>query len=249
MTSPYQIYRMMYMRQYITERPLSHGWRTCDFIIQQQSLGLPWRKKIENAYCFAEPQREISRGWKLGLSCVEDRRTNSCLESRIDHCCLARAPWPSLGLSFMDILSKLELRNVFFIYVQGALKAEITSEITRLASEALHYSPKPCWKFPKMAVRKLLQDPFVSDFCTLSKLHGMPGTVIPKARPGDQIEKVMLTLCFISLSNIPFLPWRDVCLSKAALAAEMTPKSPSAGWRDKEALQMGQSVESWGYPL
>lgn len=37
------------------------------------------------------------------------------LKSRIDHCYLARALRPSLWLSFTESLSKLELRNLFFI--------------------------------------------------------------------------------------------------------------------------------------
>jgi hypothetical protein len=56
----------------------------------------------------------------------------------------------------------------------------------------------------------------------------------------------MFLLIFISVSDTPcFLPWTDVSLSKAALAAEMISKSlPSAGLGDKEAgyssaLQMG----------
>lgn len=63
----------------------------------------------------------------------------------------------------------------------------------------------------------------------------------------------MFLQLLISVSDISCLPWTDVSLSKAALAAEVISKSvPSAGWRDEEAgyssaLQMGQSVECQGY--
>lgn len=67
---------------------------------------------------------------------------------------------------------------------------------------------------------------------------------------------VMSLLYFISVTDTPrfaCLPWTDVSLSKAALAAEMISKSlPSAGLGGKEAgyssaLLMEKSVESWGY--
>ena len=94
-------------------------------------------------------------------------------------------------------------------------------------------------------MRKWLQQaPFVSDFCTLNYQGSRDHP--PQGNLGDQIEKVMFLLIFISFGDTPcFLPWTDVSLSKAALAAEMISKSlPSAGLGDKEAgyssaLQMG----------
>ena len=64
----------------------------------------------------------------------------------------------------------------------------------------------------------------------------------------------MFLLILILVSNTPCLSWTDVSLSKAAPAAEMISTSlPSAGLGHREtgyyssALQMSQSVESWGY--
>lgn len=121
------------------------------------------------------------------------------------------------------------------------MEAGIASQTILLASGHPVIFPELCWKFSKMAMRKLLQqDPFDSDFSTLnykrSKDNPSQGTV------QEQIEKAMSLLYFISVTDTPLIclpSWTDVSLSKAALADEMISKSrPSAGSGDRRLVTL-----------
>lgn len=153
----------------------------------------------------------------------------------------------------VDILSggrlKLELQNLFFhsplrcCESRNRRSGHVTS-----ARGIVLFSQTFAGKFPKMVMRKQLQQ----DLFCLWFLHptrqGVRGPFFSRRSPGTEREGDV-PADFISVTDTPGLacfPWTDVSLSKAALAAEMISKSfPLAGTKQQGGRLPFSPFDGW----